>query len=49
MQPPSSEMAYAMDALRNHGVNTFYGKWLMEGNPRVLLIDVKSANKFFEE
>lgn len=39
----------AMGALRSHGVETFYGKWLVEGSPRVLLVDVESASAFFEE
>lgn len=37
-----------MSALRSHGVETFYGKWLIDGSPRVLLIDVKSASDFFK-
>lgn len=49
LQPPSSEMDEAMGALRSHGVDTFYGKWLIAGSPRVLLIAVDSASSFFDE
>lgn len=38
-----------MDALRSHGVETFYGKWLVDGSPRVLLVDVESAAPFFDD
>lgn len=38
-----------MDAMRKGGIETFYGKWLVEGAPRVLLIEVKAADKFLEE
>lgn len=36
-----------MAALREQGLNIFYGKWLINGFPRVLLIDVRSARPFF--
>lgn len=42
-------MKETIGALREHGVETFYGKWLIDGSPRVLLIDVKSASSFFDE
>ena len=43
-------MAGTMDAMRKGGIETFYGKWLVEGAPRVLLMDVKAAaDKFFDE
>lgn len=38
-----------MAALREQGVNTFYGKWLINGSPRVVLIDMRSARHFFDE
>lgn len=48
MPPPSDEMAGAMEALGDHGVETFYGKWLVEGRPRVLLMEVGTASQFFD-
>ena len=38
-----------MRVLEENGVKTFFGKWLIEGSPRVLLLDMKAANKFADE
>ena len=38
-----------MRVLEENGVKTFFGKWLIEGSPRVLLLDMKAASKFAEE
>lgn len=38
-----------MEALSNDGVKTFYGRWLIDGDPRVLLMDVEAAYPFFDE
>lgn len=47
MPPPTEEMAQAMQALlAKDGVETFYGKWLVKGTPRVLLIDMSAASTF---
>lgn len=48
LQRLTDEMAGTMDAMREGGVETFYGKWLVDDAPRVLLIDVKAADKFLD-
>lgn len=37
-----------MEALRDQGVKTLYGKWLVRGSPRVLLLDLKAAAPYLE-
>ncbi|KAI3653768.1 hypothetical protein MP228_001715 [Amoeboaphelidium protococcarum] len=33
----------AINALRSHGVNVVFGKWLIEGSPYVILLDINSV------
>lgn len=35
--------------MNERGINTLYGRWLIEGAPRVLLFDTGSAYKFLNE
>jgi len=49
MNPTSPGMQKAMETLQKAGINSTYGRWLVEGSPRVLLIDVKAGFQFFEE
>ena len=42
-------MAQTMEALGKGGVETFYGRWLVEGKPRVLLMNVSAAGQFVDE
>lgn len=35
--------------MRNRGIGILYGRWLIEGAPRVLLIDTKTAYKYMDE
>lgn len=35
--------------MRDRGINILYGRWLIEGAPRVLLIDIKSAHQYTNE
>ena len=38
-----------MDTLQRVGITSAYGRWLVEGSPRVLLVDVKAGFQFFDE
>ena len=35
--------------MEERGVSILYGRWLIEGAPRVLLIDTKTGYKFLDE
>lgn len=35
--------------MRSRGIGILYGRWLIEGAPRVLLIDTKTAYKYMDE
>lgn len=35
--------------MRDRGIGILYGRWLIEGAPRVVLIDTKTAYKFMNE
>lgn len=35
--------------MRDRGIGILYGRWLIEGAPRVLLIDIKTAYKYTNE
>ena len=38
-----------MDAMKSRGIGMLYGRWLIEGAPRVLLIDTKTAYHYMDE
>jgi glycogen synthase len=35
--------------MEERGISIVYGRWLIEGAPRVLLIDTKTGYKFLDE
>jgi glycogen(starch) synthase len=35
--------------MQERGIEMIYGRWLIEGAPRVLLIDTKTAYRFLDE
>jgi glycogen synthase len=40
-QPAEGAVAQALDKLRQEGINCFFGRWLIPGRPRVILIDYR--------
>jgi glycogen(starch) synthase len=36
-------MKYALDQMRDWGFRVVYGRWLIDGYPKVLLFDIGSA------
>lgn len=38
-----------MVAMKERGVDMMYGRWLIEGAPRVLLVDTSSGYKYLDE
>lgn len=48
--PPASEpLRQALEAMAGRGVQYVYGRWLIEGAPRVLLFDLGSAYGYLNE
>jgi hypothetical protein len=43
MEPTSPEIAATLQSMRDRGIHIVYGRWLIEGAPRVILIDTKTA------
>lgn len=49
LEPNTLELAKSIESMRNRGIGILYGRWLIEGAPRVLLIDTKTAYKYMDE
>jgi glycogen synthase len=49
MEPTDPSMAATMQAMKERGVGMMYGRWLIEGAPRVLLFDTKTAYGYMDE
>lgn len=50
MDPPEPAFARAIQQLKEHaGIRVVYGRWLIDGNPRVLLFDIGSASWKLDE
>ncbi|XP_076304313.1 glycogen [starch] synthase [Tachypleus tridentatus] len=43
MEPPESVFRTALQNIRNSGIRVIYGRWLIDGYPRVVLFDIGSA------
>ncbi|KAI9722969.1 MAG: glycogen synthase isoform 1 [Candelaria pacifica] len=49
LTPHIPELAASITAMQERGIHLVYGRWLIEGAPRVLLIDTKSGYPFLDE
>lgn len=49
MEPQSPAIAATMASMKDRGIGIMYGRWLIEGAPRVLLIDTKTAYGYLNE
>lgn len=47
--PRNPHLAKAIANMRERGVGLVYGRWLIDGAPRVLLIDTKTGYKWLDE
>jgi glycogen synthase len=48
-EPEDPHLAASLDAMRQRGVKVLYGRWLIEGAPRVLLFDTGSQYSRLDE
>lgn len=49
LEPQNAEIAATMESMKSRGIGMVYGRWLIEGAPRVLLIDTKTAYGYMDE
>ena len=49
IEPKDPALAATIEAMNSRGVQTLYGRWLIDGAPRVLLFDTKSAYRWMDE
>ena len=43
LDPPTEALQKTIDSMQSRGIKMLYGRWLIEGAPRVLLFDTGSA------
>jgi len=48
-EPTDEHLAVVLESMRAQGVKALYGRWLIEGNPHVLLFDTGSAYSRLDE
>lgn len=49
LEPTVPELAATIQSMRDRGIGILYGRWLIEGAPRVILIDTKTAYRYMDE
>ena len=49
LEPTNPELAATIQSMRDRGIGILYGRWLIEGAPRVLLMDTKTAYQYMNE
>lgn len=47
--PKDPALLETIKAMNERGIGTLYGRWLIDGAPRVLLFDTGSGYKFLDE
>ena len=49
LTPTNPEIAASMASMKERGIEIIYGRWLIEGAPRILLIDTKTGYGWLDE
>jgi len=49
MEPDAGHLLDTMNAMRERGIELVYGRWLIEGAPRALLINTSTGYKWLNE
>jgi glycogen synthase len=49
LTPTYPALAETIESMESRGIDMIYGRWLIEGAPRVLLIDTKTGYRFLDE
>lgn len=49
LTPTNPELATSIANMQAKGIEMVYGRWLIEGAPRILLIDTKTGYRWLDE
>lgn len=49
LTPTNPELAESITNMQNRGIGLVYGRWLIEGAPRVLLLDTRTGYRWLDE
>ena len=49
LNPTNPELTQTMANMRERGIEIVYGRWLIEGAPRIILIDTKTGYRWLDE
>ncbi|PGH00769.1 glycogen [starch] synthase [Helicocarpus griseus UAMH5409] len=49
LTPPDPHLVSTISSMKERGIDLMYGRWLIEGAPRVLLIDTAAGYKYLDE
>ncbi|KAL8692359.1 MAG: hypothetical protein Q9218_002610 [Villophora microphyllina] len=49
LTPTNPELAQTITNMQNRGIGLTYGRWLIEGAPRIILIDTKTGYRWLDE
>ncbi len=49
LTPTNPQLAQTIEAMEERGIQMMYGRWLIEGAPRVLLIDTATGYRFLDD
>jgi glycogen(starch) synthase len=49
LTPTNPQLRATIESMEERGIQMVYVRWLIEGAPRVLLIDTKTAYRFLDE
>ncbi|KAI4255450.1 MAG: hypothetical protein L6R42_006731 [Xanthoria sp. 1 TBL-2021] len=49
LTPTNPELAQSIANMRDRGIGLLYGRWLIDGAPRILLIDTRTGYRFLDE
>ena len=49
LEPRDPALLDTIKSMNDRGIRTLYGRWLIDGAPRVLLFDTGSAYRFLDE
>lgn len=49
LEPQDPALKASLESMRERGIDYVYGRWLVEGAPRVILFDTKTAYGNLEE
>lgn len=49
IEPDQDIVKETIEAMRSEGINVIYGRWLIDGSPKVILFDIESARRWQDE